>query len=204
MFDAEEGLQPGAPSVHPQGNLVGGKTLVVERGAWRRGLQRRARIPFIQMHAPVGMETRAAAEWDGDRLTVWKTSRAVHASDRQTLARVLDLPLEQVRVICSNMGGGFGNKDEGRLAVLVALLARKAGRPVRIEYSRAEEFVAGRNRQEAYAPEDRYSTRRHAHGDRPARHHECRGLCGVGDECHTPRGAGHCISIPVQMLVLRA
>jgi CO/xanthine dehydrogenase Mo-binding subunit len=47
------------------------------------------------------------------------------------------------------MGGGFGNKDEGRLAALVALLARKAGRPVRIEYSREEEFVAGRNRQEA-------------------------------------------------------
>ncbi len=104
-----------------------------------------------QMHAPVGMETRAAlAEWEGDRLTVWKTSRAVHASDRQTLARVLGLPLEQVRVICPNMGGGFGNKDEGRLAVLVALLARRAGRPVRLEYSRAEEFVAGRNRQEAH------------------------------------------------------
>jgi CO/xanthine dehydrogenase Mo-binding subunit len=45
------------------------------------------------------------------------------------------------------MGGGFGNKDESRLAVLVALLARQAGRPVRLEYSRAEEFIAGRNRQ---------------------------------------------------------
>jgi len=155
VFDAEEGLQPGAPSVHPQGNLVGGKTLVVERGSVAQGFAEAAQVFeetfHTQMHAPVGMETRAAlAEWDGDRLTVWKTSRAVHASDRQTLARVLGLPLEQVRVICPNMGGGFGNKDEGRLAVLVALLARKAGRPVRIEYSRAEEFVAGRNRQEAH------------------------------------------------------
>jgi CO/xanthine dehydrogenase Mo-binding subunit len=155
VFDAEEGLQPGAPSVHPQGNLVGGKTLVVERGSVAQGFAEAAQVFedtfHTQMHAPVGMETRAAlAEWDGDRLTVWKTSRAVHASDRQTLARVLDLPLEQVRVICPNMGGGFGNKDEGRLAVLVALVARKAGRPVRIEYSRAEEFVAGRNRQEAH------------------------------------------------------
>jgi len=155
VFDAEEALQPGAPQVHPQGNLVGGRTLQLERGSVAQGFAEAARVFegsfHTQMHAPVGMETRAAlAEWDGDRLTVWKTSRAVHASDRQTIARVLGLPLEQVRVICPNMGGGFGNKDEGRLAVLVALLARRAGRPVRLEYSRAEEFVAGRNRQEAH------------------------------------------------------
>lgn len=155
VFDAEEALQPGAPQVHPQGNLVGGKTLMLERGSVAQGFAEAAQVFeetfHTQMHAPVGMETRAAlAEWQGDQLTVWKTSRAVHASDRQTLAKVLGLPLEQVRVICPNMGGGFGNKDEGRLAVLVALLARRAGRPVRLEYSRGEEFVAGRNRQEAY------------------------------------------------------
>jgi xanthine dehydrogenase molybdenum-binding subunit len=155
VFEAEEALRPGAPLVHAQGNLVGGKTLALERGSVAQGFAEAAQVFedtfHTQMHAPVGMETRAAlAEWDGDQLTVWKTSRAVHASDRQTLARVLGLPLEQVRVICPNMGGGFGNKDEGRLAVLVALLARRAGRPVRIEYSRAEEFIAGRNRQEAH------------------------------------------------------
>ena len=154
VFEAEEALRPGAPLVHAEGNLVGGKTLVLERGSVAQGFAEAARVFedtfHTQMHAPVGMETRAAlAEWDGDRLTVWKTSRAVHASDRQTLARVLSLPLEHVRVICPNMGGGFGNKDEGRLAVLVALLARQAGRPVRLEYSRAEEFIAGRNRQAA-------------------------------------------------------
>jgi CO/xanthine dehydrogenase Mo-binding subunit len=155
VFDAEEALRPGAPLVHAEGNLVGGKALTLERGSVAQGFAEATQvfegIFHTQMHAPVGMETRAAlAEWDGDQLTVWKTSRAVHASDRQTIARVLSLPLEQVRVICPNMGGGFGNKDEGRLAVLVALLARRAGRPVRLEYSRAEEFIAGRNRQEAY------------------------------------------------------
>jgi CO/xanthine dehydrogenase Mo-binding subunit len=152
VFDAEEALRAEAPAVHPEGNLVGGRPLVVERGDVTQGFAAAEQIfqgVFrTQIHAPVGMETRAAlAAWDGDRLTVWKTSRAVHASDRQTLARVLGLPLEYVRVVCSHMGGGFGNKDEGRLAVLVALLARRAGRPVRLEYSRAEEFIAGRNRQ---------------------------------------------------------
>lgn len=152
VFDPDAALRPDAPSVHPQGNLVGGKTLVVERGSVEQGFAEATRIfegTFsTQIHAPVGMETRAAlAEWQGDRLTVWKTSRAVHASDRQTLARVLGIGLDNVRVLCTNMGGGFGNKDESRLAVLVALLARKAGRPVRLEYSRVEEFIAGRNRQ---------------------------------------------------------
>src|SRR5882724_131923 len=152
VFDAEEALRPDAPSVHAQGNLVGGKALVVERGNVAEALRRAARVfegTFrTQIHAPVGMETRAAlAEWQGESLTVWKTSRAVHANDRQTLARVLGIAPAQVRVICTNMGGGFGNKDESRLAVLVALVARQAGRPVRLEYSRTEEFIAGRNRQ---------------------------------------------------------
>ncbi len=152
VFEAEEALRPEAPSVHPEGNLVGGAELVVARGDVTQGFAVADRVfegTFrTQIHAPAGMETRAAlAEWDGEHLTVWKTSRSVHANDRQTLARVLGLSLDQVRVICPNMGGGFGNKDEGRLAVLVALLARQAGRPVRLEYSRVEEFIAGRNRQ---------------------------------------------------------
>jgi len=155
VFDAEEALRPDAPTVHPPGNLVGGKALVVERGNVAQSFPEAARVfegTFrTQIHAPVGMETRAAlAEWQGEFLTVWKTSRAVHANDRQTLARVLGIPLAQVRVICTNMGGGFGNKDESRLAVLVALVARQAGRPVRLEYSRTEEFIAGRNRQSSH------------------------------------------------------
>lgn len=152
VFEAEAALQPEAPAVHPGGNLVGGEKLEVSRGDVAQGFAEAARIfegTFrTQIHAPVGMETRAAlAEWDGERLTVWKTSRAVHATDQQVIARGLGLPLERVRVICPNMGGGFGNKDESRLGLLVAVIARQTGRPARLEYSRAEEFVAGRNRQ---------------------------------------------------------
>ncbi|MBI4081902.1 MAG: xanthine dehydrogenase family protein molybdopterin-binding subunit [Candidatus Lambdaproteobacteria bacterium] len=152
VLDPEAALAPGAPEVHPGGNLVGGKPLVVQRGDVAAGFAQAARIfegTFrTQAHAPVAMETRAAlAEWEGDRLTLWKTSRAVHASDRPLLARGLGIPAERIRVICTAMGGGFGNKDETRLGVLTALLARKAGRPVRVEYSRREEVLGGRNRQ---------------------------------------------------------
>jgi xanthine dehydrogenase molybdenum-binding subunit len=80
VFDAEEALRPGAPPVHAQGNLVGGKTLALERGNVAQGFAEAAQVFeatfHTQMHAPVGMETRAAlAEWDGDRLTVWKNGR---------------------------------------------------------------------------------------------------------------------------------
>nr|ART39643.1 J211 [uncultured bacterium] len=151
VFESEDALSTGAPELHAGGNLVGGSALVVERGSVAAASPARTFSGrfHTQMHGPVGMETRAAlAEWDGDQLTVWKTSRAVHAVDRRTLARLMGIPAENVRVICTTMGGGFGNKDESRLASLAALTARKAGRPVRIEYSREEEFVAGRNRQE--------------------------------------------------------
>ena len=153
VFDAEAALRPDAPRLHPDGNLIGGDALVVSRGDVRTALAGAARAFsghfHTQMHSPAGMETRAAlAEWDGNTVTVWKTSRAVHAIDRRTLARVLQIPEESVRVVCTTMGGGFGAKDESRLGVLTAIAARQAGRPVRIEYSRSEEFTAGRNRQE--------------------------------------------------------
>ncbi|MFQ5382316.1 MAG: xanthine dehydrogenase family protein molybdopterin-binding subunit, partial [Dehalococcoidia bacterium] len=156
VFDMSEALREGAPLLHERapGNLAGGEPLILERGDAAAGLgsaARRFRGRFhTQMHSPAGMEPRAAlAEWEGDRVTVWKTSRAVHAADRRLLARLLDLPPGNVRVVCTAMGGGFGAKDESRLAGLTALIARKADRPVMIEYSRQEEFTAGRNRQEA-------------------------------------------------------
>jgi CO/xanthine dehydrogenase Mo-binding subunit len=156
VFDAEQALAPGAPVVHmeanPHGNLLGDAPSVFQRGDVARGFAEAARVfegTFrTAMHGPVGMETRAAlAEWEGEGLTVWKTSRSVHANDREMLARVLGLPRERIRVLCTHMGGGFGNKDEGRIGALAALLARKAGRPVRLEYDREEEFLAGRSRQ---------------------------------------------------------
>ena len=152
VFDCEAALAPDAPELHPGGNLVDGQRLVVERGdtggAFPTAFRVFEGIFRTAAHGPVGMETRSAlAEWDGDRLTVHKTSRSLHAHDRKVLASVLGIPLENVRVICTSMGGGFGNKDEGRLGPLAAFLARKAGRPVRLEYSRMEEFIGGRNRQ---------------------------------------------------------
>ena len=155
VTDPVAALAPGAPAIHPQGNLAIPEPLALQRGDIDAGfaaadiiLEETYQLPT---HSATPLEPRAAlASWDSDadadgRLTVWKSTRGVHV-DRAALARVLGIGADRVRVIGPNMGGGYGNKDESRLAVLAALLARQAGRPVRIEYSREEEFVAGRTR----------------------------------------------------------
>jgi isoquinoline 1-oxidoreductase beta subunit len=96
------------------------------------------RVSYVQ-HVP--METRAAvAELSDGKLTVWTGSQApsrVHAE----VARALGLPVERVRVIVPDTGGGFGGKHSGEVAVEAARLARAAGRPVHLQWTREEEFT---------------------------------------------------------------
>ncbi len=94
---------------------------------------------------PEPVEGRTEAEYD---LTVWKTTRGVHV-DRDALAAAFGLPSHRVRVIGPFLGAGYGNKDETRLSALAAALSQRAGRPVRLEYSREDEFIAGRVRHAA-------------------------------------------------------
>lgn len=150
VTDMRKALEPDAPPVHEGGNLVGGEPITLERGNVSEGfaeadviLEDTFRTPS---HSGAALEPRAAvASWDGDGLTVWKSTRGAHA-DRLMLSIALGVELANVRVIGVSMGAGYGNKDETRLSVLVAILARRAGRPVKIEATREEEFVAGRHR----------------------------------------------------------
>ena len=93
---------------------------------------------YIQ-HTP--MEPRAAvAEWKDGRLTVWAGVDWPQRAQRD-LARVFDLPLERVRAIVPDMGGGFGGKHSAEAAEEAARLAKAAGRPVLVQWTRAEEFT---------------------------------------------------------------
>ena len=150
VTDMREALEPDAPPIHAGGNLVGGKPITLGRGSVDEGFAEADVIVedtfSTPSHSGAALEPRAAvASWEGDRLTVWKSTRGVHA-DRLMLSIALGVDLDDVRVIGVNMGAGYGNKDETRLSVLVAVLARRAGRPVKIEATREEEFVAGRHR----------------------------------------------------------
>jgi len=95
-------------------------------------------VAYIQ-HAP--METRAAvAEWTDGAVTVW-TGTQVPFGVRGELARAFGLPDDRVRVIVPDFGGGFGGKHSGECAVEAARLAKAAGKPVRLVWTRAEEFT---------------------------------------------------------------
>ncbi len=150
VTDPREAIEPGAPSVHPEGNLVGGEPIVLERGNVEEGFAEADIIVgdsfSTPAHSGVALEPRVAvASWDGNDLTVWKSSRGVH-QDQLLLSLALGIPRDRVRVIGGAMGAGYGNKDETRLSVITAVLAQRAGRPVKIEATREEEIVAGRHR----------------------------------------------------------
>ena len=150
VTDPRAAIEPGAPPVHAGGNLVGGEPIVLERGNVEEGF---AEADIIledsfstPAHSGAALEPRVAVvSWDGDDLTVWKSSRGVH-QDQLLLSLALGIPRDSVRVIGGAMGAGYGNKDETRLSVITAVLAQRAGRPVKIETTREEEIVAGRHR----------------------------------------------------------
>ncbi|HEV2349374.1 MAG TPA: molybdopterin cofactor-binding domain-containing protein [Terriglobia bacterium] len=87
------------------------------------------------------------ARFDADgALTVWSSTQVPYYL-MKTLAATLQIPESKVRVIKPLVGGGFGGKSEViPLELAAAVLARKAGRPVKITYSREEVFYAHRGR----------------------------------------------------------
>jgi nicotinate dehydrogenase subunit B len=92
-------------------------------------------------HAP--LEPRAAlARWDDGQLTVW-TATSTPFRARGELADALGIDPGRVHVIVPDFGGGFGGKHGSAVALEAARLARAAGRPVRVQWTRSDEFTAG-------------------------------------------------------------
>jgi isoquinoline 1-oxidoreductase len=95
-------------------------------------------LAYIQ-HTP--MEPRAGvAEWKDGKLTVWAGCDGPYRV-KGDLVRLFGIPAEQVRAIIPDMGGGFGGKHNPDAALEAARLAKAAGRPVRVHWTRAEEFT---------------------------------------------------------------
>ena len=90
-------------------------------------------------HAP--LEPRAAvAEWNGEKLTVWTGTQRPFAV-RDELADAFRIDASQVRVLMPDTGSGYGGKHQGDAAVEAARLAKVAGKPVRLVWTREEEFT---------------------------------------------------------------
>ncbi len=89
-------------------------------------------------HAPLEPHAAVAAVEDG-KLTVWAGTQTPFPLKSQ-IVQALRLPVEKVRVITPYVGGGFGGKSASRQGVEAARLAMLTGRPVRVQWSRVEEF----------------------------------------------------------------
>jgi len=101
-------------------------------------LQRTYTTPYLA-HAP--LETRVAvAQWDNHRLTVW-TGTQQPFNVRRAVAAALELREADVRIVVLDTGAGFGGKHEPDVAIATARLARACGAPVKLQWTREEEFT---------------------------------------------------------------
>ncbi len=90
-------------------------------------------------HTP--LEPRAAvAEWNDGKLTVWTGTQRPFGV-RGDLAQAFGIGQERVRVIVPDTGSGYGGKHTGEAAIEAARLAKSAGKPVKLVWSREEEFT---------------------------------------------------------------
>ncbi|MBI4528266.1 MAG: xanthine dehydrogenase family protein molybdopterin-binding subunit [Deltaproteobacteria bacterium] len=153
VFSPEEALKSGAPLVHEKAS--GNVAAIVRRGAgdieqgWRQAEVVLERHYSTQAVAPCCLEPhQAVANFDpaSGVVTLWSSTQMPFQLRRE-LADVLGIPEAKVHIIKTVMGAGFGSRMEMHAPdPIAALLSLKTHRPVRIVYSRTEEFQATRFR----------------------------------------------------------
>jgi CO/xanthine dehydrogenase Mo-binding subunit len=144
VFDSAQALQPDAPRVHEEGNLL---------ASWRIGrgdieaalrqaeviIEQTYRCQFVD-HAY--LEPESGVAWiDSDGVLVIRVSTQVIEHFR-AVAEVLGLPQNRVRVIGPYVGGGFGGKEDITVEAFLGLLAWRTRRPVKMTWSRQESLLA--------------------------------------------------------------
>ncbi len=98
-----------------------------------------------QQHAM--LEPHVTITWlDPDERLVIRSSTQIPFHVRRQVATILQLPVQRVRVVKPRIGGGFGGKQEMLLEDICAALTLATRRPVKIEYTRQEEFFMARSR----------------------------------------------------------
>jgi len=158
VASAEQAREPGAVIVHEGWGATGadgGSNLLehikVRHGDIEQGfaeaeiiVEREYRTPtydhlFMEPECSIGVP--AGYDEDHPKLTVYVGSQIPYA-DREQTAAALDLPDDQVRIVGTIIGGGFGGKEDIMAQIHAAMLARTTTRPVKILYDRAESLLA--------------------------------------------------------------
>jgi isoquinoline 1-oxidoreductase len=134
-------------SIPPKPGEGGRYPALVTNGNLREGLAAAAQRHDAQYSvvnvAHVPLEPRAViAEWKEDKLTVWSGTQAPFMV-RRDLAAAFSVPESDIRVIGQEIGGGYGGKQRGECEIEAARLARGAGAPVKLAWTREDEFIAG-------------------------------------------------------------
>ncbi len=131
IFEHLLSAAPPGTLVAENGNLQQGKGLAsnVIEATYRHG---------YFAHAPMEPHT-AVAKVENGKVTVWASTQGPFGAQNE-IANALGIPLERVRVITPLVGGGFGGKNRNLQAVEAARLAKLAGKPVHVAWTRAEEF----------------------------------------------------------------
>ncbi len=134
----EEKIHDHLVKVAPAGSVV------EEKGSLEEGKKLAATVfektylgPYVA-HAPLEPHT-ATAKIEGDSATVWASTQRPFGLNEE-VAQAIGLPAEKVRVITPFVGGGFGGKNRNIQSVEAARLAKLAGAPVQVAWSRSEEF----------------------------------------------------------------
>ncbi len=160
ILTAEEGIQPEAPILHRNlfTSTLGEKPtepsniathIELAKGDVEEGFKQADvviedtyRTAMVHQGYLEPRATLAKVESNG-KVTVWSSTQGSFGVQKQ-LSESLGIPLNLINVIPVEIGGGFGSKGQGVLEPMAVLLARKAGRPVKMVMNRAEEFQAGR------------------------------------------------------------
>ncbi len=147
---AADAMKPGAPAVRDGGNVIPpGQPYA--RGDVEAGFKAADAVLEFTFNTPCELHNAmelhgCVAKWDGPRLTVWESTQGVYGV-QTGMARALNIPLANIRVIGHYMGGGFGAKlSPGKYSVMAALLAKRTARPVRLFLSREQVCLGMGNR----------------------------------------------------------
>jgi len=149
VLDPLEAMKDGAPKIHGDSNVYATKK--IQKGDVEQALKDADHIFekrfTTQMVEHVPMEPHAAiALWEptGD-LHVYSSLGRITLG-RADIARTLGMPMNRIRVTATIVGGNFGGKNEITLEPILALLAKKSGRPVKGVFSREDEFISSTTR----------------------------------------------------------
>jgi len=149
VFDAEEAMKEGAPLVHDDkpNNIT--MTMDIERGNIAQAFAESDIVvedtftSMPQWHCSIETIGSVAEYAPGGKYTIYMNTQTLFNA-RYRIAAALGVPETDVRIIQSAVGGGFGGKScDDNNALVAAVLAKKAGKPVKLINSREEEFLAG-------------------------------------------------------------